>query len=86
MLEIKSQLLALWGGWMVQITQQWCALRALVMRQQTVLLFHLENHYCLIFACREWTAGGGYNGTRQVCVNGSSYVVTLQVGGLFNQA
>jgi hypothetical protein len=41
-------------------------LRALVVRPATALVYHLENHYCLVFATREWTAGGGYNGLRQV--------------------
>jgi hypothetical protein len=47
-------------------TSQWAALRALLTRPASVLLYHLENHYCLVFATREWTASGGYNGTRQV--------------------
>ena len=45
---------------------QWEALVAIVKSENSVLIYHLENHYSMIYATREWDADAGYGGKRTV--------------------
>lgn len=44
------------------VAAQWQALTDVLDRPRTALIYHLENHYCLVFAAREWRAHGSGGG------------------------
>ena len=52
------------------MAEQWAVLRSAFLRQESALIFHLKNHYALIFALREWT---------EECTDSAS--VNLEEGG-----
>ena len=41
------------------VTQQWQALMALLRDNNSAVLYHMENHYCLVFAARSWHVDAG---------------------------
>lgn len=49
-----------------KVNQQWEALKTSFRLPQCALLFHLRNHYALIFAWREWSDDGSTTLRRQV--------------------
>jgi hypothetical protein len=46
--------------------RQWALIRSSFMRQGTALIFHLKNHYALVFALREWRSSGGSEWVREI--------------------
>ncbi|UPR05312.1 hypothetical protein HOP50_20g86620 [Chloropicon primus] len=49
-----------------KVTEQWDALKSCVSNPSQVLIFHLQNHYSMIYAARENQADEGYAGKRLI--------------------
>lgn len=49
-----------------EVARQWDALRSAFSHQDCVLLFHLKNHYALVYALREWVDASTGESTRQI--------------------
>lgn len=41
------------------VQEQWQALVKLLQEPHSALLYHMENHYCLVFAARSWHLNAG---------------------------
>jgi hypothetical protein len=41
------------------IQEQWQGLVKIVQDSSSALMYHLENHYCLVFAARSWRMDAG---------------------------
>jgi len=48
------------------VERQWKSLLGLIGKRDTCIMYHLENHYSLIYGAREWTVDAGYAGLRTV--------------------
>lgn len=42
-----------------KMSDQWVRFRDAFMQPETALIFHLKNHYALIYALREWISSDG---------------------------
>ena len=51
--------------------REWCTLRELFARDDTVILFHLKNHYALVYALREQSDEGEAVGTEEADGDGA---------------
>lgn len=58
------------------ISGQWAALVATLCSPDDVLLYHLENHYSIVYAAREWACGGNVSDG----IAGASLVRQVLVG------
>lgn len=48
------------------IQEQWQAVVRVVQDSNSAFMYHMENHYCLVFAARSWRMDAGYSGCKQV--------------------
>ncbi|KAA6421586.1 MAG: hypothetical protein FRX49_08530 [Trebouxia sp. A1-2] len=48
------------------IQEQWQGVVKIVQDSSSAFVYHMENHYCLVFAARSWCMDAGYSGCKQV--------------------
>lgn len=48
------------------VAEQWGKLLSWLSAPRAALIYHLENHFSLIYAAREWRSDAGYGGARTV--------------------
>eukprot|EP00873_Tetraselmis_striata_P013859 jgi/Tetstr1/434123/TSEL_023267.t1 len=48
------------------VERQWRELLLTMTKERCCVVYHLENHYCLLYGAREWSVDVGYAGTRTV--------------------
>uniref|UniRef100_A0A061REP7 Uncharacterized protein n=1 Tax=Tetraselmis sp. GSL018 TaxID=582737 RepID=A0A061REP7_9CHLO len=49
-----------------KVEKQWTSLLRVLNSPESCVIYHLENHYSLVYGVREWTVDVGYAGSRNI--------------------